>query len=241
MQPLLLLSAMPEESARIHRQLPKEGRTETEILGRKVYEYKMENRSYLFSTTAMGKVSAAAHTTALIQAFSPRGVLFFGLAGGIDRSFQHRGDLVIADSLFQYDLDCSPIPPFRKYEVPELKEVLLSPDRTLSEALFQAAQFTMGYDENHVYRGEIATGDRFVTDGEWVKRLALERPRLRAMEMEGAAVAQSCILTRTPFAVIRAISDFSDSSSAEEFGASLLDLPCDHLANTILKLTEQAV
>jgi adenosylhomocysteine nucleosidase len=66
--------------------------------------------------------------------------------------------------------------------------------------------------------GTIATGDAFVaSDGK--KREIRSRLDVQAVEMEGAAVAQVCHQWRTPWLVIRSISDNADALAPEEMQA----------------------
>src|SRR3546814_5865892 len=75
----------------------------------------------LFPYTALfrsiGKIAAATTTAILIEKFNVAEIVFAGLAGGIHPSVQ-TGDIVVASSLMQHDLDARPL--FKRYEVPML-------------------------------------------------------------------------------------------------------------------------
>ena len=62
----------------------------------------------------------------------------------------------------------------------------------------------------------IASGDQFISRGE-DKRLIVQRFGAMACEMEGGAIAQTCYLSGTPCAILRAISDSTDENHSMEF------------------------
>ena len=61
-------------------------------------------------------------------------------------------------------------------------------------------------------KGKVASGDCFVESDEVSRRL---RDELGAscVEMEGASIAQVCLVNGIPFLIIRSISDFADNSA----------------------------
>ena len=65
--------------------------------------------------------------------------------------------------------------------------------------------------------GLIATGDRFIGDPAALQALRDALPDLRAVEMEGAAVAQVAEQERVPWLVLRVISDSADETAAQSF------------------------
>ena len=65
--------------------------------------------------------------------------------------------------------------------------------------------------------GLIATGDRFIGDPKVLQALRDALPDLRAVEMEGAAVAQVAEQEGIPWLVLRVISDGADEAAAQSF------------------------
>ncbi len=182
----------------------------------------------------IGKVAAAATTVTLIREFDVQEVIFTGLAGAVAPHVRV-GDVVVAQTLLQHDLDASPL--FAKYEVPLLGRSYFDADATLSDRLAQCAHDYLNRDFVHhidpdvkkqfslnapsVHRGAIISGDQFVGDAQRVQVLRDALPDALCVEMEGAAVAQICYEYDIPFAVLRTISDAANDSASIDFSAFL--------------------
>lgn len=67
--------------------------------------------------------------------------------------------------------------------------------------------------KNHkVLKGRVITGDRFISSKELKDELVKEFDAYCG-EMEGASIAHVCYLNKTPFVIIRAMSDKADGSA----------------------------
>ena len=179
----------------------------------------------------IGKVAAAATTTSLIVEFGCNALLFTGVAGGLGDGVAV-GDLVIADTLLQHDLDARPLYP--QYEVPDTGLTHFAANRALTDRLHAAAQRllspqakplidaetrqTFGLHTPRVHRGLIVSGDRFISTRDDSDALRHALPDALAVEMEGAAVAQVCRDYDVPFALVRTISDRADDTAHIDFG-----------------------
>lgn len=178
----------------------------------------------------IGKVAAATTAATLIEKFGVTHLLFTGVAGA-GHAGVHVGDIVIAESLLQYDMDASPL--FPRFEVPLTGLTHFPTDQHLSNVVAGAAtkfieqQFldTIGETERRdfrlavpkVHRGLIASGDQFISSAGHIQSLGAALPGLLAVEMEGAAVAQVCFELGVPFAVMRTISDNANEAAPTDF------------------------
>lgn len=178
----------------------------------------------------IGKVAAAATTATLIERFGVTHVLFTGVAGGADPSARV-GDIVVADSLVQHDMDASPL--FPRFEVPLTGLSSFSTDCGLTDLVAEAARNFVGHDLERavgahdralfrlnapaVLRGMVASGDEFISGSTRLAELKSALPPLLAVEMEGAAVAQVCFEFGLPFAVVRTVSDGAGETAAHDF------------------------
>ncbi len=157
----------------------------------------------------IGKVAAAMTAAILVEKFGVTHIVFTGVAGSGDAQV-NVGDIVVADSLVQHDMDASPL--FPRFEVPLTGLTRFATDVALTERLAAAAAKT-----TRVHRGLIASGDQFIGRLQQITALKTALPDLLAVEMEGAAVAQVCFELGIPFAVIRTISDNANDEAAVDF------------------------
>jgi adenosylhomocysteine nucleosidase len=178
----------------------------------------------------IGKVAAAMTATTLVEKFGVTHILFTGVAGSGDPSVRV-GDIVVAESLVQHDMDASPL--FPPFEVPLTGLSHFAGDRQMALELSHAAQrfieleletaidarerAAFALQAPRVHRGLIASGDQFVSHRERIQALGKALPGLLAVEMEGAAVAQVCFELGIPFGVIRTISDNANENAATDF------------------------
>ena len=166
-----------------------------------------------------GKVSAARAATRLL-ASEPRIdlLVFTGVAGAADPGLR-QWDVVLADAVVQHDMDARPL--FPQFTLPALNQSQLQPQ----PAWFDWAKIALqaAYDAGDLdgfarpCSGLIATGDRFIGDRAVLQTLRDALPGLRAVEMEGAAVAQVAEQEGIPWLVIRVISDGADETAAQSF------------------------
>ncbi|WP_298290413.1 5'-methylthioadenosine/adenosylhomocysteine nucleosidase [Thiomonas sp.] len=195
----------------------------------------------------IGKVAAAATTTSLIVEFGCDALVFTGVAGGLGPGVAV-GDVVIADTLLQHDLDARPLYP--RFEVPDSGKTRFAADPAWTQALHAAAQRVFGADglrridaatrdafglhQPRLHRGLVVSGDRFIATRADSDALRAALPDALAVEMEGAAVAQVCHDYATPFALVRTISDRADDSAHVDFGRFIRDV-ASHYSQAIMQ------
>ena len=150
----------------------------------------------------IGKVNAAVGAAELIRRHRPDCIVSTGVAGGIDTCLRV-GDVVASNRLVYHDVYCGNdgarygqvqgMPPF--YEAsPELFRHALG--------LNDGAGL-----ESRVHGGLICTGDRFVEDAAELTVIKGHFPEGLAVDMESAAIAQTCFIYGVPFLSFRIVSD----------------------------------
>ncbi|SSW65247.1 5'-methylthioadenosine/S-adenosylhomocysteine nucleosidase [Achromobacter veterisilvae] len=181
----------------------------------------------VIALSRIGKVAAAATASIVIREFGVSRVIFTGLAGGLHADVEV-GDVVVAHTLMQHDMDARPL--FGQHEIPLLGRVRFEADAGLSKLLQDsAADFVRDRGvadgaprvQPRVHAGLIATGDVFVSRAEEAQALRERLPDALCVEMEGAAMAQICYEFGIPFAVMRVISDRADHAAKADFTAFL--------------------
>jgi adenosylhomocysteine nucleosidase len=131
------------------------------------------------------------------------------------------GDVVVATTLLQHDMDASPM--FPRHEVPLTGLAHFATDASFSDAVARGAARARG-PAHTVHRGLIVSGDRFVATAVESAALRERIPDALAVEMEGAAVAQVCHAFGTPLAVVRSISDRADDNAHVDFPRFLAEV-----------------
>lgn len=228
--PTAILSALPQEQHGLIELLRRP--CKLRHAGREFWQGDLQGQPVVLALSRIGKVAAATTATALIERFGVRRMVFTGVAGGMGMEVKV-GDVVVATDFMQHDLDVSPL--FPRYEVPFYGKTRFASDAGLTALLFgaacaalesehakgQASLATHRFPGARVHRGQIASGDRFVSGASesraLLAALAGAGHEVLAVEMEGAAVAQVCLDYGVPFAAVRTISDRADDSAHMDF------------------------
>lgn len=185
-------------------------------------------RPVVVGRTGTGKVHAAIATTALITHFNPSAVLFSGTAGAADPGLR-LGDVVIGTTVAHHDIGQQSDTGLQRRGprhpmTGELDTVLLPAPEALVEAARRAARtITLpamttadGQHTPRVVEGVIVTGEMFVAN-------VAQREELRrslaasAIEMEGAAVIQTCRYFDVPCLVVRSVTDRADGDARTSY------------------------
>lgn len=200
--------------------------------GRTLHIGRLCGAPVVLALCGIGKVAAATTAVLLAERFGVSQLVFTGVAGGLAPGVRV-GDVVVAGTLLQHDLDASPL--FPRWEVPLTGRSEFPVDATLSDALARAASqvlaepghygaagladavHALGVQAPGLHRGLIVSGDRFVATEAESRALQAALPAALAVEMEGAAIAQVCHDLGLPFAVLRTISDRADDSAHVDF------------------------
>jgi adenosylhomocysteine nucleosidase len=186
-----------------------------------VFEFitgKLEGQDVVLLRGGIGKVNAAVGCAFLIQRYRPALVINTGSAGGIDPSLSF-GDAIISDGLVQHDVDVTAFG-YAPGQVPKMPAVYTVPEELIRLAeqavdeLTKEGLLPAGF--NHV-RGLIGSGDVFMHEEERIRKTRELFPAIRAVEMEAAAIAQTCYLCSIPSLTIRAVSDIAGKESPVKF------------------------
>ena len=143
----------------------------------------------------IGKVNAALNTYRLIENIHPDLVINSGVAGGASAKIRI-GDVLIADRIAYHDVWCGP---GTEYGAADGYERFFLPP---SDVLDKCRENGM----EAVY-GLICSGDKFIHTAEEVAEIRSRFPEVLAVDMESAAIAQTCKMCGVPVMIVRVMSD----------------------------------
>ena len=143
----------------------------------------------------IGKVNAALGAAALVRRHNVDSIISTGCAGGLAEGL-HVMDVVAGSQTAYHDVS---IPGCEVGQVQGLPPRFRADEQLLEVAL--------GLHESRVHAGLICTGDQFITNAEQTRRISDAFPDALAVDMESAALAQTCLLLQVPFISFRTLSD----------------------------------
>ena len=170
------------------------------------------------------------------------------MAGAISAEL-NIGDVVIAQRLFQHDMDARPL--MRRFEIPLTGKTSFEiPDentRQMADAvhhfLLNNREFRKRLAENDIKNpkmmlGDIASGDLFVSGTEMKNELIRNLPSVVCVEMEGAAIAHVAEINGIAFVVIRSISDHANENTEVDYNV-FEALAANQSASLVLQMLEK--
>lgn len=208
-----IIGAMEPEVAIIKAKLV--NATSTSFAGYEFHQGQLNGQEVVIVQSGIGKVAAALATLLLIDKFKPDYVVNTGSAGGFEQSLKV-GDIVIGSELRYHDVNVTAF----GYEIGQLpaNPAAYIPHPMLVDA---AKSGISKLDNIQTLVGLITTGDTFMTADDDIATARANFPTMAAVEMEGAAIAQTCHQCNIPFVVIRSMSDIAGKESPTSFEAYL--------------------
>lgn len=223
-QPIAILSAIPQELTLLRAESTVS--KESDLAGRRAHAGTLDGYEVVLTEAGVGKVNTAVTAGLAVERFSPRLLLFSGVAGGLDPDL-HIGDIVVAEHLIQHDagmIEAGGLAPYQPGHVPFFNpsdrlgyptepELLI---RVMNRLADLALEPVAGGDPPRVVSGTVLSGDQFLNDGAIREQLHEEFGGL-AIEMEGGALAQAAEQLSVEHLVIRALSDLAGGASSYDF------------------------
>ncbi|MCB8889886.1 5'-methylthioadenosine/S-adenosylhomocysteine nucleosidase [Vreelandella malpeensis] len=177
--------------------------------------------------SGIGKVNAAVGTALLLERHHPEAVINTGSAGGFAEDLDI-GDIVISSEVRHHDVDAV-VFGYEPGQVPGMPAAYVG-DAGLRDVAKRAIA-TLG--EVKVREGLIATGDAFMADPERVAATRAQFPAMLAVDMEAAAIAQTCHLYGCPFVVTRALSDIPGAGDNHLSFEQFLEIAAEHSSRMV--------
>ena len=192
-----------------------ENKTAEKIGGVEFVKGTLHGKDIVIAVCGIGKVAAAMCTQIMILKYSPDRIINTGVGGSLSTKLAI-GDIAVAESLVQHDLDTSPLgDPIGL--ISGLNMVNIPADKAVADLLLEGIKTL---ENVKGLSGVIASGDQFIASNE-KKKFITENFNAIVCEMEGASIAQVCYSNGVPFGVVRAVSDCADGSSHMDYGEFL--------------------
>ena len=186
---ILVLAAMDKEINLLLDLLQNPEELQVEDI--KVWKGTVGNKRLFVGKCGIGKVNSALTTDKLLRTLSPDIVINSGVAGGAGTPI---GEVIVADNVTYHDVWCGP---GTAYGQADGLPLLMKP----SEEILAIAQ------RYGLKTGQICSGDKFISTADEIKFIREKFPEVKAVDMESASIAQTCILNGIPFAIVRVVSD----------------------------------
>lgn len=201
------------------------------IAGVEFHTGQLNQVNVVLAQSGIGKVNAALTTSLLCNQFAPSAMINTGSAGGFNEQ-QQVGDIIISVDVLHHDVDVTAFG-YALGQVPGMPNTF-----SAAQALVDIAHQALTKLELTAHKGQIASGDKFMTHHDHIRIVREGFPNLDAVEMEAAAIAQVCHRFDIPFVVVRALSDIAGKESPMSF-EQFLPLAAANAAKLIVEMLPQ--
>ena len=196
------------------------------------------NEDVLVQKCGIGKVNAALGAQRMINEFHPDCIISSGCAGGNGDDIQVK-DVIVSTELCYHDVYCgTAIDNTTQYG-----QVQGLPARFPADALLLRKATSLQTSDITLHSGLIVTGDWFVDSKEKMREIISHFPEAKAVDMESAAIAQTCYLNNVPFISFRVISDIplrdTDASQYHDFWNTIADSSFKITSNYVESLMQE--
>lgn len=226
-----IIGAMEEEIAQLKSKL---SNIKThEIANQYLITGDFENHEIIILQCGIGKVNASLGTTLLINLYKPDCVINTGVAGGVSSGL-NVGDIVISSEVRYHDVDLTNF----GYEYGQMARMpaCYLPSLYLISIVEKCLRNITG---QKLIKGLIVSGDSFINRSEQTNYIRSKFSDVCAVDMEACAIAQVCYLFKTPFIIIRSISDTPDNGNSTISYEQFLALAANKSAQLVLAMVKE--
>ena len=186
--------------------------------GRKFVTGRLGDNELVLHQCGIGKVNAAIGASEMIRRYNPDLMVSTGCAGG-GRTDMEVMDIVASTELAYHDVYCGEAMGKTVYgQVQGMPARYTSPSELVEKAKAVSPR---------VHAGLIVTGDWFVDSKDKMREIVSHFPEAAAVDMESAAIAQTCHIYGIPFISFRVISDIplkdTNASQYHDFWNTVAD------------------
>lgn len=203
-----IIGAMEQEVTLLRDKI--EQRQTISLAGCEIYTGTLQGVDIALLKSGIGKTSAALGTTLLLQLCKPDVIINTGSAGGLESSLKI-GDIVVSSEVRYHDADVTAFG-YEPGQMAGCPAAFQADEKLISTVKTCAADLAL-----HTVTGLVVSGDAFVNGAETLSRIRTTFPQAIAVEMEATAIGHVCHQFKTPFVVVRSISDVADQASHLSF------------------------
>lgn len=204
---IALIGAMPEEVAIIKSEIKNltiEKKAHVEFYLGNYY-----GKEIVLMLSKPGKVNAAVATAILLNNYDIDYVINIGSCGALQGDMEI-GDMIVGTTITHFDVDATHFG-YTLGQVPQMPALYES-----DEFLVNKAQ-NIKLENNNIHFGLIGTSDSFISSKERKQEILVNFPTMQVVEMEAAAIAQTCHNFNVPFIVCRSVSDKAEEGNRITF------------------------
>ena len=180
-----------------------------------------DDGSVIVQKCGIGKVNAALGAADMIAQYKPDVIISSGCAGGNGDDVNIQ-DVVVSTELVYHDVYCGTAIGQSVYG-----QVQGLPERFKADPVLLEKAISLHPLDISLHPGLIVTGDWFVDTKDKMREIIGHFPEAKAVDMESAAIAQTCYLRHVPFISFRVISDIplrdTDASQYHDFWNTIAD------------------
>lgn len=187
-------------------------------------QHLFDNSKIIVEKCGIGKVNAAIGASEMIRKHRPDVIISSGCAGGNGNDINVQ-DVVVGKEVSYHDVYCgTAIDNTTIYG-----QVQGMPARYQADAMLLEKARSLSLTTSHIslHEGLIVTGDWFVDSKDKMRSIIEKFPEAKAVDMESAAIAQTCHIYKVPFISFRVISDIplrdTDASMYHDFWATIAE------------------
>lgn len=223
-----IITALPKELKAVLHYFPelfefKEKNTDNRLYFKGTIKTNIGDNYRIVATllNTMGNLEAANATSDLINKWNPRYILVSGIAGGLDRSSQNFGDVIISDSIIYYEsgkVKTTGIEPRSRQFISDRNLIMGMHKLMLSNPQLNLPEKYKNIKPK-IEIGIIASGEKVISSSDEVHRLLQIHRKLIAVEMESAGMASAAFsaVKQIGFLTFRGICDFADETKSDDW------------------------
>ena len=169
-------------------------------------QHLFNNENIIVEKCGIGKVNAAIGASEMIRKYQPNVIISSGCAGGNGDGINVQ-DVVVGNEVCYHDVYCG--------------------TAIDGSTVYGQVQGMPARHHISLHEGLIVTGDWFVDSKDKMREIIGHFPDAKAVDMESAAIAQTCFRFKVPFISFRVISDIplrdTNASMYHDFWATIAE------------------